>query len=92
MHSKSFLHRDMKPENMTIGSNKKSNIAYLIDFGLAKRYLCPKTGQHIPFKEGKGIVGTQRYLSLNGHMGNEHGRRDDLEALGIILIYFLRGG
>ena len=92
LHSNYFLHRDLKPENITIGYGKKSNIVYLIDYGLAKRYLCPKTGQHIPFKEEKGIVGTQRYLSLSAHSGNEHSRRDDLEAVGIILINFLRGG
>ena len=82
----------MKPENITIGYGKRSNQFYLIDFGLTKRYLCPKTGSHIPFKENKGIVGTQRYLSLSGHLGNEHSRRDDLEALGIILINFLKNG
>ena len=82
----------MKPENITIGNGKKSSQFFLIDYGLAKRYICPKTGIHIPFKENKGIVGTQRYLSLNAHMGNEHSRRDDLEALGIILINFLKGG
>lgn len=92
MHSKDFVHRDLKPENICIGQGKKANTIFLIDFGLAKRYKCPKTGKHIEFKEGKGIVGTQRYLSVNGHQGNEHSRRDDLEALGIILLYFLRKG
>ena len=65
---------------------------YLIDFGLAKRFLCPKTGTHIPFKENKGVIGTPKFLSLNCHKGNEHSRKDDLESLGIILIYFLRRG
>ena len=48
----------MKPENITIGFGKRSNQFYLIDYGLAKRYLCPKTGNHIAFKDDKGIVGT----------------------------------
>lgn len=82
----------MKPENILIGQGKKQNTVYLIDFGLAKRYLCPKTGDHIPFKEDKGIIGTTKYLSLSGHYGNEHSRRDDLESLGFVLLYFLRKG
>lgn len=82
----------MKPENICIGQGKKVNTVYLLDFGLAKRYLCPKTGNHIPYKEDKGIIGTTKYLSLNGHLANEHSRRDDLEALGIVLIYFMRKG
>ena len=92
LHSKNFVHRDMKPENILIGQGKKSSTFYLIDFGLTKRYLCPKTGVHIPFKEQKGIIGTTKYLSLSGHKGNEHSRRDDLESLGIILLYFMRRG
>ena len=82
----------MKPENICIGQGKKSNIVYLIDFGLAKRYLCPKTGDHVQFRDDKGIVGTVKYLSLSAHLGCEHGRRDDLEALGNIIIYFFNGG
>lgn len=92
LHANNFLHRDLKPENMTIGYGKKSTQFYLIDYGLAKRYLCPKSGNHIPFRENKGHVGTQRYMSMSAHCGNEQSRRDDLEALGIILINFLKGG
>ena len=92
LHKNNFVHRDLKPENIVIGQGKKSSTIFLIDFGLAKRYLCPKTGAHIPFKANKGLIGTAKYLSLSAHQGNEHSRKDDIEALGIVLIYFLRRG
>lgn len=44
LHQKNFLHRDIKPENFLIGAGKKSNLVYMIDYGLSKRYKCPKTG------------------------------------------------
>lgn len=90
VQSNHFLHRDIKPDNFLIGS-KKSSCVYLIDFGLAKRFRNPKTGQHIPWKEGKNLTGTARYASLNTHLGYEQARRDDLEGLGYVILYFLRG-
>jgi len=92
LHSKNFIHRDIKPENFLIGQGKKSQTVFMIDFGLSKRYRCPKIGTHIPLIERGGITGTPRYCSLNAHKHYEQSRRDDLEAIGNILIYFCKEG
>ena len=92
LHSKNFLHRDIKPENFLVGHGKKSNIVYMIDYGLAKRYKCPKTDTHIEPKEKDDVIGTARYASLNAHNCQEQGRRDDLEAVGFVILYLAKEG
>jgi len=91
MHEKGFIHRDIKPENFVIGLNEKSNLVYLIDYGLSKRYKDKNSGQHIPYRENKQLVGTVRYASVNAHLGIEQSRRDDLEGIGYVLVYFYLG-
>jgi serine/threonine protein kinase len=91
IHSRSFIHRDVKPDNFLMGLGKRANAVHVIDFGLAKKYRDPKTHAHIAYRENKNLTGTARYASVNTHLGVEQSRRDDLESLGYVLLYFLRG-
>lgn len=97
VHDQGFIHRDIKPENFmvqhTAGSSHTVNVPhlYIIDFGLSKCFWNPQTDEHIPFRSDKHLTGTARYASVNNHKGFEQSRRDDLESLGYVLIYLIKG-
>ena len=91
VHEKGFIHRDIKPENFVTGVDDDSNTIYIIDFGLSQRYKDKKTGTHIPYREKRQMVGTVRYASINTQIGIEQSRRDDVEALGYVLVYLALG-
>jgi serine/threonine protein kinase len=91
LHSKGMVHRDIKPENFMFGIKDKIHHIYIIDFGLSKKYWDEARNTHCQHRQKLSLTGTARYASINAHKGVEQSRRDDLEAIGHMFLYFLRG-
>lgn len=73
------------------GVGRYRNTLFVIDMGLVKRFRDSKTRAHIPYRDGRPLVGTARYVSVNLHKGIEPTRRDDMESIGYLFVYFLKG-
>ena len=90
IHSKNYIHRNIKPENFKIGLNDP-NVIYLQNFYLCEKFRSDTTKKHVELTMANKIVGTERYGSVNALKGWRQGRKDDLESLCYMLIYFFLG-
>lgn len=91
VHAHAYVHRDIKPDNFCIGYGDFGGIIHIIDFGISKKYIQERSQKHIRYRENRSLTGTARYTSIRAHLGVEQSRRDDLESLGYVFIYFLQG-
>ena len=91
IHERNYIHRDIKPANIMIGRKSKSNMLYLIDFGLSKKYRDPIIKQHTLYREKRQLIGNFEYSSLNAHLGIEQSRRDDIESAFYLMLKFYKG-
>ena len=94
LHSKGFVHGDVKPENFLLGhpGSVDEKKLFLIDLGLASRWKEASSGQHVDYDQRPDVFrGTIRYASVHAHLGRTGSRRDDLESLAYTLIFLIRG-
>jgi len=94
LHSKGYVHGDVKPENFLLGQpgSLQEKRLYLVDLGLATRWKDPVCGTHVEYDQRPDVFrGTVRYASVHAHLGRTASRRDDLESLAYTLLFLLKG-
>lgn len=69
IHSKYYLHQDIKPDNFLMGAGRLGNLVHIIDFGISREYMDDITKKHKPYCENECPIGTMPYISLNAHLG-----------------------
>jgi len=91
IHERHVIHRDIKPNNFVLGYDELNAYLYLVDFGLAKKYRSSKTLKQYPYNKKRRLTGTARFASIHAMEEMEQSRRDDLESVGYLIMYLIRG-
>ncbi|XP_052478020.1 casein kinase 1-like protein HD16 [Gossypium raimondii] len=84
MHSKGYVHEDVKPENFLLGqpSTPKEKKLFLVDLGLATKWKDSSSGLHVDYDQRPDMFrGTVRYANVHAHLGRTASRIDDLDLL-----------
>jgi serine/threonine protein kinase len=84
IHTHGVVHRDMKPENIMVGSGDSVK---LIDFGIAGQ----EGARRLTFAKLSNLMGTPDYISPEQVKGKRGDGRSDVYSVGVMLYEMLTG-